>query len=176
MSEEEKKDINPESQGETTETPEDSEPKEPVDVFPEPGIARVNRRGFISKALVGVGAAFGLELGYAGFRLMATKPVGEKKPVQLSLSQLPEDSRMTVLYGGNKVEVIRDEAGRITALSMVCTHLGCLVIWKDEEKTYHCPCHDAYFDGAGNVVSGPPTQPLEEIPVTVSGNTVTIGG
>ncbi len=176
MSEEEKKDINPEPQEGPGENPENGEEKEPVDILPEPGVKRVNRRGFIGKVLVGAGAAFGLELGYAGFRLMATKPVGEKKPVQLSLSQLPEGSRTTVLYGGNKVEVIRDEHGRISALSMVCTHLGCLVIWKDEEHTYHCPCHDAYFDENGGVISGPPTQPLEEIPVTVSGNTVTIGG
>jgi len=117
----------------------------------------------------------GAEIGYAGFKLLATKPVGERKPVQMSLAQLPEGGRTTVLYGGSKIEVIRTEKG-VKALSMVCTHLGCLVIWEDSAKTYHCPCHDAYFAEDGSVISGPPSQPLEEIPVTISGNTVTIGG
>ncbi len=171
MSEQEK---GTEIQPENSETAENAEAVE-KSPLPEPGKARLGRRNFLGKVLAGCGAAFGLEVGYAGFKLMATKPVGERKPVNLSLSQLPENSRTTVLYGGNKVEVIRDDKGAITALSMVCTHLGCLVIWKEENKTYHCPCHDAYFDEAGGVISGPPSQPLEEIPVSVSGNTVTIG-
>ncbi len=170
---EEKKDItaeagteNPESQGQA---------EEKANPLPEPGKVRLNRRNFIGKMLIGCGAAVGLETGYAGAKLLATKPVAEKAPVNMNLSQLPEGSRTSILYGGNKIEVIRTEKG-IKALSMVCTHLGCLVIWEEEKGTYHCPCHDAYFSEDGGVVSGPPTQPLEEIPVTISGNTVTIGG
>ncbi|MFC1565116.1 ubiquinol-cytochrome c reductase iron-sulfur subunit, partial [candidate division KSB1 bacterium] len=121
------------------------------------------------------GAIVGLELGYSGVRLLTTKPVGEKKPVNLSLTKLPLEGRIEVIYSGEKVEVKRTEKG-IIAMSMVCTHLGCLVIWEEEKRQYHCPCHDAYFDEDGQVISGPPTQPLEKIPVTVSGNTVIIGG
>lgn len=172
MSDQEKeKDIKADAQG----TPEHADEKQAGQVLPEPGKARMERRDFTGKMLIGCGVALGLELGYSVFKLMATKPVGEKKPVEMSLSQLPENSRTTVLYGGNKVEVIRTEKG-IKAFSMVCTHLGCLVIWQENNRTYYCPCHDALFDENGDVVSGPPTQPLEEIPVTVSGNTVTIGG
>ncbi|MFC1554728.1 ubiquinol-cytochrome c reductase iron-sulfur subunit [candidate division KSB1 bacterium] len=171
MSEQEEKDIKAESQ-------EDSPEKEEIkgNPLPEPGKVRIDRRNFMGKVLLGgFGAGVGLEMGYAGFKLVATKPVGEKKPVALNLSDLPEGSRKAIIYGGNKVEVIRTEKD-IKAYSMVCTHLGCLVIWEEEKNTYHCPCHDAYFDEEGGVVSGPPTQPLEEIPVTISGNTVTIGG
>jgi len=167
--------IEKNSPPEPRETPDKAEEEPSSRPLPEPGKARIGRRNFIGKVLVGCGAALGAELGYSGFKLMATKPVGEKKPVTLSLSQLPVNSRTTVIYGGSKVEVIRTEKG-VTARSMVCTHLGCLVIWQENKRTYHCPCHDAYFDENGGVISGPPTQPLEEIPVTVSGNTVTIGG
>lgn len=168
------KDTSSEMREEAQGAPEHTEEKQPASLLPEPGHVRLGRRNFIGKALVGCGAAVGLELGYAGFKMMATKPVGEKKPVKLSLSQLPVGSRTTVIYGGEKIEVVRSEKG-VRAMSMVCTHLGCLVIWQENDNNYHCPCHDAYFDENGNVISGPPTQPLEKIPVTVSGNTVTIG-
>ena len=174
MSEEEaKKDIP--SCEETPESQDSAEESHTAPILPEPGKVRVKRRDFMGKVLVGCGAVLGGEIGYSGIKLMATKPAAEKTPVQISLSQLPEGSRTTVLYGGNKIEVVRTEKG-IRAMSMVCTHLGCLVIWEEGKKTYHCPCHDAYFADNGDVISGPPTQPLEEIPVSISGNTVTIGG
>ncbi len=147
----------------------------PGSILPEPGAVRKGRRNFIGKVLVACFAAMGMEVGYAGFRLLSTKPTGEKKPVIISLTRLPLDGKMDVIYGGDKVEVKRTEKG-ITAMSMVCTHLGCLVIWEEEKRQYHCPCHDAYFSEDGQVISGPPTQPLEKIPVTVDGNNVTIGG
>jgi len=168
---EEKKDTAPGNE----EKSQEEHSEEAKSILPEPGKARIKRRNFIGKMLIGCGVAAGAEVGYAGFKLMAEKPVAEKTPVVLNLSQLPMNSRTTVLYGGEKVEVIRTEKG-IKALSMVCTHLGCLVIWQEDERVYHCPCHDAYFTEDGEVISGPPTQPLEQIPVTVSGNTVTIGG
>ncbi|MFC1477585.1 ubiquinol-cytochrome c reductase iron-sulfur subunit [candidate division KSB1 bacterium] len=167
---EETKDMNPDSQEDSQEQPEEKK-----SVLPEPGKVRLDRRNFIGKMMVGCGAALGLQTAYAGGKFLAEKPVAEKKPVNLSLASLPEGSRTSVMYGGNKVEVIRTEKG-VRALSMVCTHLGCIVIWEDSKGTYHCPCHDAYFDENGGVVSGPPTLPLEEIPVTISGNTVIIGG
>ncbi|MFC1557676.1 ubiquinol-cytochrome c reductase iron-sulfur subunit [candidate division KSB1 bacterium] len=171
---EEKKDINPDADNDPQKSQDGKEAK--PDQLPEPGRVRLGRRNFIGKMLIGCGAALGIEAGYASVKLMASKPVAEKVPVVLSLAQLQPGSRTTVLYGGNKIEVVRDENGIVTAKSMVCTHLGCLVIWGEENRTYHCPCHDAYFDEDGGVISGPPTQPLEHIPVTVSGNTVTIGG
>jgi len=79
--------------------------------LPEPGAVRLNRRNFVGKTIAGAGVVLGAELGYAGFKLLATKPVGERKPVQLNLAQLPEGSRTTVLYGGSKVEVMRTEKG-----------------------------------------------------------------
>jgi len=172
---EQEKDSSSEMHEEAQRAPEHAEEKQPASLLPEPGHVRLGRRNFIGKVIVGCCAAVGLELGYAGFKMMATKPVGERKPVKLSLNQLPVGSRTIVIYGGEKIEVVRTKKG-VRAMSMVCTHLGCLVIRQENENNYHCPCHDAYFDENGNVISGPPTQPLEEIPVTISGNTVTIGG
>ena len=97
MSDKEKeKDIKPEVQEELLDTPGHADEKQSGQVLPEPGKVRKERRDFMGKMLIGGGVALGLELGYSVFKLMATKPVGEKKPVEMSLSQLPENSRTTV--------------------------------------------------------------------------------
>jgi Rieske Fe-S protein len=55
--------------------------------------------------------------------------------------------------------VVREE-GNIAVFSDACTHLGCKVHWEEERNAFICPCHDGVFDEAGNVVSGPPPEPL----------------
>ena len=48
----------------------------------------------------------------------------------------------------------------VIAISAVCTHLGCLVTWDEDQKIFKCPCHDGRYDSEGRVISGPPPAPL----------------
>jgi glycine/D-amino acid oxidase-like deaminating enzyme/nitrite reductase/ring-hydroxylating ferredoxin subunit len=57
--------------------------------------------------------------------------------------------------GASFVGVRRDEAGRLHELSAVCTHLGCVVGWNADERTWDCPCHGSRFAPDGHVVNGP---------------------
>ncbi len=45
--------------------------------------------------------------------------------------------------------VLRDnsatQSDQIIALSAACTHMGCIVQWKDTDRRFHCPCHTAFF-------------------------------
>lgn len=61
--------------------------------------------------------------------------------------------------------LIRDKDG-FTALSLVCTHLGCTVEKKDGE--YECPCHGSKYDSKGLVTRGPSTIPLKKLRVEVN--------
>ncbi len=58
----------------------------------------------------------------------------------------------------------------ILAYSKICTHVGCPIALY-EQRTHHllCPCHQSTFDLAdsGNVVFGPATRQMPQLPITV---------
>ncbi len=45
-----------------------------------------------------------------------------------------------------------------SALSLVCTHLGCTV--ESRPDGFACPCHGSRFDLQGKVKRGPAAKPL----------------
>ncbi|MCJ7513896.1 MAG: ubiquinol-cytochrome c reductase iron-sulfur subunit [Anaerolineales bacterium] len=69
------------------------------------------------------------------------------------------------------------ENGRdYTAMSNICTHLGCRVRWIDGRQEFFCPCHNGVFDKQGAVVSGPPPRPLDRYPTKVEDGQIYILG
>jgi glycine/D-amino acid oxidase-like deaminating enzyme/nitrite reductase/ring-hydroxylating ferredoxin subunit len=64
---------------------------------------------------------------------------------------------------GERVAAYRDKEGKLTKLSPVCTHLGCLVHWNDAEGSWDCPCHGSRFQCTGEVIAGPAQTPLEQL-------------
>lgn len=56
-----------------------------------------------------------------------------------------------------KVYVVSGERG-IAAISLVCTHLGCIV--SKTEAGFSCPCHGSVFGQQGMVEGGPAPRPL----------------
>jgi Rieske Fe-S protein len=64
---------------------------------------------------------------------------------------------------GRPVACSRDKAGKLTKVSAVCTHLGCLVRWNSAERTWDCPCHGSRFHPDGQVLAGPAEDPLEPV-------------
>jgi Rieske Fe-S protein len=63
--------------------------------------------------------------------------------------------------GASKVAIYRDEAGEIHECSAVCPHLGGIVSWNSEEKSWDCPVHGSRFDRFGAVINGPAKSNLE---------------
>ncbi len=61
------------------------------------------------------------------------------------------------------VRVISEARG-IAAISLVCTHLGCIVA--EDPKGFACPCHGSRFGPGGEVVKGPAPRPLRWLEVS----------
>jgi cytochrome b6-f complex iron-sulfur subunit len=57
-------------------------------------------------------------------------------------------------------------------ISPVCTHLGCTVKWKPEQKRFVCPCHGSEYDYLGRVEKGPAEHPLPLVTVVVKQNQI----
>ena len=71
----------------------------------------------------------------------------------------PGDAAIMKIDGEN-VAAFKDEQGKVHAVSAVCTHMGCLVGWNENDRTWDCPCHGSRFELSGEVIHGPATQPL----------------
>jgi glycine/D-amino acid oxidase-like deaminating enzyme/nitrite reductase/ring-hydroxylating ferredoxin subunit len=65
-----------------------------------------------------------------------------------------------VRSGTDRTGVFRDDAGRLHAVSIRCTHLGCLLRFNGAERSWDCPCHGSRFDVDGVVLEGPAVEPL----------------
>ena len=79
-----------------------------------------------------------------------------------ALAVLPRGSGVVVRRGVHRVAVYRTGDGALNAHNARCTHLGCVVRWSSEEKSWDCPCHGSRFDAAtGGVLNGPASEPLE---------------
>jgi cytochrome b6-f complex iron-sulfur subunit len=61
------------------------------------------------------------------------------------------------------VRVVATARG-VAALSLVCTHLGCIVA--ESPEGFKCPCHGSRFDSTGNVLGGPAPRPLRWLEVS----------
>ncbi len=70
--------------------------------------------------------------------------------------------------------IIRTSESQYTALSKICTHQGCTVIYEDSSNLVPCPCHGSLYNISGGVVNGPATQSLKKYTVIIDGNTLVI--
>jgi glycine/D-amino acid oxidase-like deaminating enzyme/nitrite reductase/ring-hydroxylating ferredoxin subunit len=77
-----------------------------------------------------------------------------------SADQVPPGHGAVVRRGLSKVAVYRDDGGRLTELSAVCPHMGCVVRWNPGERTWDCPCHGSRFCATGTCLHGPSTADL----------------
>lgn len=79
------------------------------------------------------------------------------------LAEIGPETGAIVRRGAMKYGVSRDKDGKLTCVSAVCTHLGCIVGWNPAASTWDCPCHGSRFRADGTVIHGPASRPLEQV-------------
>ena len=98
---------------------------------------------------------------------------GAWRPVA-SVTQLPTGHAMTVSTGAIDAVIVND-GGAISAVSGICTHLGCRLQPDDAAQKLDCPCHQTSFGWSGKVLyyrlkTAPANLP--EIPSRVNGDQI----
>ncbi len=69
--------------------------------------------------------------------------------------------------------LIREEE-RIAALSIICTHLGCIPSWLPNDRKFKCPCHGSGYKQDGTNFEGPAPRPLERFKIYLDGDEVIV--
>jgi len=67
--------------------------------------------------------------------------------------------------GMKKNAVYRDEQNNLHTCTAICPHLGAILRWNAEEKSFDCPAHGSRFTTEGRVINGPATSDLERVEV-----------
>ena len=65
--------------------------------------------------------------------------------------------------GFKKLAVYKDENDQLHTCSGVCPHLGGVLRWNKEEKTFDCPLHGSRFNWEGKLLNGPANSDLKSI-------------
>ncbi len=86
----------------------------------------------------------------------------EEYPRGFVQTQFTETHGVWVIHG--------EYAGRwqIYALRTECTHLGCIVMWQQDEQRFKCPCHGSAFYLDGINYEGPAPRPLERCAIRIA--------
>ncbi len=148
---------------------------------------KLTRRSLFSWLLGGSLLAFLGTLLWEAVKFLSPPPEligggGGGKQTVIPLANLPAERSLVVRHQGKLVVVVR-QGNDVYALSAVCTHLGCIVHWKDKGDpgmkrgdNLHCACHDAFFDlKTGKVLGGPAPLPLQTFPVKLTSDQIVIG-
>jgi cytochrome b6-f complex iron-sulfur subunit len=102
-------------------------------------------------------------IGLAGLgSLVGLKPRVLPDPSEQFKIGPPQDFPMgsVRVFDEEKVAVFRDGQG-MYAISLVCTHLGCIVTHNDSEQRFDCPCHGSKFTLEGKVTKAPAPRSLD---------------
>ena len=144
----------------------DAQEKQPVE---EQQSMKINRREFLNFAwLVSLGF---LTVSLGGVTFLFSLPrfrEGEFGGVFTigEVGDLPEAGSAPVNYPKVKLWLSNTETGLI-ALYKVCTHLGCLYNWNNQEFKFICPCHGSQFENNGSYIQGPAPRSLDRFVVLI---------
>jgi cytochrome b6-f complex iron-sulfur subunit len=139
----------------------------------------MKRREFIeSTCLAGLAAVVAGNLSsFAALRPVRaqTRSTNGLKEIPIMLVDAPELEKVGGAYRlqiddlDKDILVVHVSRERYVSVDIKCTHKGCSVEYKPEEKLFQCPCHESAFDFKGVPNGGPATKPLGTYKTYLSG-------
>ena len=130
---------------------------------------KVNRREFLNIAFL---ASIGLvSLEAAGLTVLFAFPTFEEGEfggvIDVGpISELPAPDDPPRNEPKVKLWVSNTDQG-VMGIYKVCTHLGCLYNWSEQEVRFLCPCHGSQFEKDGTYIAGPAGRSLDKFVVRI---------
>lgn len=126
-----------------------------------PCAANPGRRNLVLRGVQWLAAATGVLFLYPLHRFTAFRV-----PPKPRLIEVPAPLPLSGVHTGHDFILFGTKTGA-TAVSRVCTHLGCRINYQQDKQYIECPCHQSRFTPAGVRISGPAQKNLPTYEVTL---------
>lgn len=130
----------------------------------------MNRRSFIGWGAAGFAALVsGVAVSFGAVVRYLVPSVYYEPPQSFKIGN-PADFAFgaPTFLADEKIYVFHDRDKGFSAVSAVCSHLGCTVAHFQSDQKFHCPCHGSVFAADGSVQHGPAPKPLQWYEVTLA--------
>jgi len=107
--------------------------------------------------LFSAGNVFLKEVVGGAVNYLKTKPDSKD---DIEPNEIPVNEGRIIRMKEKRYGAYRSEDDYVHYVSAECTHLGCIIKWNNDEKSWDCPCHGSRFSYKGKVLNGPANKAL----------------
>lgn len=133
------------------------------------------RRDFLTTAWTGLILLAAAGTGYVGLRFLTSQPTKGEFGGIITAGIVDDFAPNTVTaFPSAKFYLVRGDDGGFLALYHKCTHLACVLLWREAEHQFYCPCHGSRFCSDGAVLNHPATETLARFPISFEDNYVLV--
>jgi len=126
----------------------------------------LSRRRLLGLPLDVLAALAGLTTASAGLLRLPMPKVLPTPSRRFRIGKASDFPAGTERYFEAERVLVRADAHGLSALSFVCTHLGCTVAKDQSGQGFVCPCHGSRYRADGAVVAGPAPRRLRTLAIT----------
>lgn len=137
-----------------------------------------SRRRFLNWLIGTSAACLAVAVFYPVIRYLIPPAAGESAASSVALDIRPDavrpNSGQIFKFGNRPGILVRTSSGELRAFSATCTHLSCIVQYREDLGHIWCACHNGHFDLTGVNIQGPPPRPLEQFDVNIRGDQIVV--
>lgn len=121
-----------------------------------------DRRSLLQRGAQWLAATAAALFLYPLFRFSA-----HRVPPKPRLIEVPAPLPLSGVHTGHDFLLFATAGGGVSAVSRICTHLGCRVNYQEDKQYIECPCHQSRFTQEGVRIAGPAQKNLPAFEVSL---------
>ncbi len=138
-----------------------------------------SRRKILNILLGSTVGLWALSIFYPVYKYLIPPKIAEALPAAVkagTVGELPPNTGKIIKFGSKPVILLRTPGPdtEYRAFSAICTHLSCIVQYREDLQHIWCACHDGHYNLQGINIKGPPPRPLDPYNALVKNETIYI--